>query len=122
MPQIVAGEAAERATTVASAIRIVEPAHAREVAQAVSSSGGEVVALADDAILDAWRDLARSEGVLCEPASASGLAALDSLGVEPGARVVCVVTGHGLKDPETAARLSPPVSVADPGLEAEVAR
>ena len=121
MPRIVAGEAVERATTVASAIRIGDPAHAREVEQAVSSSGGTVVSLADDAILDAWRELARSEGVFCEPASASGLAALDSLGVEPGARVVCVVTGHGLKDPETAARLSAPVSVADPDLEAEVA-
>jgi threonine synthase len=113
MPRIVAGEAAERATTVASAIRIVEPAHAREVGEAVSASGGEIVPLSDDAILAAWRDLAGREGVLCEPASAAGLAALVSLGVERRARVVCVVTGHGLKDPETAARLSPPpVSVA----------
>jgi threonine synthase len=71
------------------------------------------VPLSDDAILAAWRDLAGREGVLCEPASAAGLAALVSLGVERRARVVCVVTGHGLKDPETAARLSPPpVSVA----------
>jgi threonine synthase len=121
MPRIVAGEALERATTVASAIRIGDPAHAREVERVVSSSGGDVVSLADDAILDAWRELARSEGVFCEPASASGLAALASCGVEPGARVVCVVTGHGLKDPETAARLGTPASDADADLDAELA-
>ena len=78
---------------------------------------------ADEAILQAWRDLAREEGVLCEPSSAAGLAALVEAGVEPGARVVCVLTGHGLKDSETAARESaPPVVVdADPDAIAEAA-
>ena len=86
-------------------------------------SGGEVVSLADEAILQAWRDLAREEGVLCEPSSAAGLAALVEAGVEPGARVVCVLTGHGLKDAEAAARESaPPVVVdADPDAIAEAA-
>ena len=99
MPRLVAGEAANRGGTVASAIRISEPAHAEEAQRAVEESGGEVVPLADDAILEAWRLLAREEGVFCEPSSAAGLAAL--LADPPGdARVVCVITGHGLKDPD----------------------
>jgi threonine synthase len=118
LPQLIAGEAAERATTVASAIRIVDPVHAEQVAEAVRDSGGAVVPLADEAILEAWRLLAREEGLLCEPASAAGLAALAQRRIEPGARVVCVVTGHGLKDPETAARLSPPPRLIDPDPDA----
>jgi threonine synthase len=114
MPRIVAGEAAERATTVASAIRITNPAHAAEAGAAVRASGGRVVVLADDAILQAWRDLAHEEGVLCEPSSAAGIAALLGTDVEPGTRVVCVLTGHGLKDSETAARESPPPVVVGP--------
>jgi threonine synthase len=118
MPRIVAGEAAQRATTVASAIRIAEPAHASQAADAISRSGGAVVPLEDEAILEAWTELARDEGLLCEPASAAGLAALVRAGVEPGARVVCVVTGHGLKDPETAARLGRPSVSAEPDPDA----
>ncbi|MEX2613222.1 MAG: threonine synthase [Gaiellaceae bacterium] len=123
MPRIVAGEAAQRSTTVASAIRIAEPVHAGEVAEAVRASGGTVVPLADETILEAWRELALEEGVFCEPSSAAGLAALRQNRLERGMRVVCVVTGHGLKDPETAARLSPPpVSVGpDPDAIADAA-
>jgi threonine synthase len=123
MPRLVAGEASERRTTVASAIRIVDPAHAEEAAAAVTASNGRVVSLTDEAILQAWRDLARVEGVLCEPASAAGLAALSAAGVDPGSRVVCVLTGHGLKDSETAARESaaPIVVEADPDAIAEAA-
>ena len=124
LPTIVAGEAAERATTAASAIRIADPAHAEAVGEVIGASGGSVVSLSDDAILRAWRSLALEEGLFCEPASAAGLAALEEPPVERGARVVCIVTGHGLKDPETAARLSsPPVTVdADPDAIAEAAR
>jgi threonine synthase len=99
MPRLVAGEAANRGGTVASAIRIVEPAHAEDAQRAVEESHGQVVPLDDGAILDAWRLLAREEGVFCEPSSAAGLAAL--LAKQPGdARIVCVITGHGLKDPD----------------------
>jgi threonine synthase len=96
-PRLVAGEAAERAVTAASAIRITEPAHRAEAERAVAASRGEIVQLSDDEILEARRELATLEGIFCEPASAAGLAALkrnrhDGL-------VVCVVTGHGLKDP-----------------------
>ena len=123
MPRLIGGEAAQRSTTLASAIRIAEPAHAEEAAAAVGASGGKIVSLSDDAILQAWRDLAREEGVLCEPSSAAGLAALAEARIEPGARVVCVLTGHGLKDSETAERESaPPVVVdADPDAIAEAA-
>jgi threonine synthase len=118
LPRLVAGEAADRLATVASAIRIAQPAHAEEAARAVESSGGSVVSLGDDEILEAWRELARQEGVLCEPASAAGLAALSRVELEPGMRVVCIATGHGLKDPETAARLSPPTTAVEPDPDA----
>ena len=102
MPRFVAGEARERAKTVASAIRIAEPAHAEAAERAVRESGGAAISVDDDAILDAWRLLAREEGLFCEPSSAAGLAAL--LADPPrDARVVCVITGHGLKDAEAVA-------------------
>jgi threonine synthase len=99
MPRLVAGEAANRPGTVASAIRISEPAHAEAAQRAVEESGGSVVPVDDAAILEAWELLARAEGLFCEPSSAAGLAAL--LAEPPlDARVVCVITGHGLKDPD----------------------
>jgi threonine synthase len=102
MPRLVAGEAANRACTVASAIRISEPPHAEPARRAVADSGGAVVSVDDAAILEAWQLLAREEGLFCEPSSAAGLAAL--LADPPGdARVVCVITGHGLKDPDAVA-------------------
>lgn len=117
LPRIVAGEAEQRATTVASAIRIARPVHAAEVAEAVRSSRGAVVTLADEEILAAWAELA-DEGLLCEPASAAGLAALRHVEVEHGSRVVCVLTGHGLKDPDAAATLGLPPVVVDPDPDA----
>ena len=118
LPQIIAVEASKRGQTVASAIRIADPAHAAEVAAALERSQGQVVTVSDDAILDAWRALAQEEGVFCEPASAAGVAGLEHAGLEPGTRVVCVITGHGLKDPETAARLTPPPLAVDPDADA----
>jgi threonine synthase len=118
LPRIVAVEARKRAETAASAIRIADPAHAVEVAAAIERSGGRVVTVSDEAILDAWRALAQDEGVFCEPASAAGVAGLAHAGLAPGTRVVCVITGHGLKDPETAARLTPPPVAVDPDPDA----
>jgi threonine synthase len=113
IPRFLAVQAAERATTAASAIRIADPVHAAEVDAALARAGGEIVTVDDGQILDAWRLLAQEEGVFCEPASAAGLAGVMAAGLEPGSCVVCVITGHGLKDPEIATRLSPePVSVA----------
>jgi threonine synthase len=113
-PRILAVQAAERAATAASAIRITDPVHAPDVEQALARTGGSVVTVSDEAILDAWRLLAHEEGLFCEPASAAGVAGLAVAGLEPGSRVVCVITGHGLKDPETAARFSPPPVTVEP--------
>jgi threonine synthase len=102
LPRLVAAQAADRAETAASAIRIVEPAHEAQVKRALADSGGEAPSFSDEAILDAWRLLAREEGLFCEPSSAAGVAAL--LADPPqDARVVCVITGHGLKDPDAVA-------------------
>ena len=96
--RIVVGQAAERATTWATAIRIVQPAHAEHVAGLVSSGRVEVVTLSEDEIRSAWKQLATTEGAFCEPASAAGLAALQRLGQGNGETAVCILTGHGLKD------------------------
>jgi threonine synthase len=98
LPRLVLGESAERPSTVASAIRIASPPHRAEAEQAVARSEGRVVPLADVEILSARDEIAREEGVFCEPASAAGVAALAHAELAPGSRVVCVLTGHGLKD------------------------
>jgi threonine synthase len=98
LPRLVLGESAERPTTVASAIRITSPPHREEVADAVVRSNGRIVELADVEIVSAREEIAREEGVFCEPASAASVAALAHAGLAPGSRVVCVLTGHGLKD------------------------
>jgi threonine synthase len=118
LPPLVAGEATARAFTMATAIRIAEPAHRAQAEDAIARSGGSTVALEDNEILSAWRDLAELEGVFCEPSSAAGLAALTRERPQAGARVVCVITGHGLKDPDAAARLSSPPLAVPPEADA----
>jgi threonine synthase len=110
--RLVVAEAADRSATVASAIRIGSPAHGNEV----SASGAEVVTLADDEILRAWRELA-AEGVFCEPSAAAGLAALARDPARRGTAVV-TLTGHGLKDVAAAARHAPASHVVAPEPEA----
>ena len=61
-----------------------------------------MLTVTDDQILRAWSTLAREEGVFCEPSSAAGVAGIELAGLPRGTRVVCVITGHGLKDPESA--------------------
>ncbi len=99
-PRLLLGEAERRADTFASAIRIGDPVHRAEVDAALERFGGGVVTLSEARLEAAWRAVAREEGVFCEPASAAGVAAVEAAGLEPGTRVVCVVTGHGLKDPD----------------------
>ena len=111
MPRFLAGAAALRGETFASAIRIVDPAHRAEAEAAVRDSGGAIVALTDEEIEAAWRRLAALEGVFCEPASAAGLAAVVKAGAS--GTVVVVVTGHGLKDPDAVER------IAAPGVEVD---
>ena len=86
--------------------------------EAMTASGGAVRAVSDEQILDAYRLLASSEGVFCEPASAASVAGLLAHGALGARRVACVLTGHGLKDPQTA--LDQPLSViaCDPELGA----
>ena len=101
---IVSVEAAERHTTLASAIRIGDPVHA----ETVKSVAAQVIAASDDEIVEAWRELAALEGLFCEPSSAAGLAAIRR-GAVQGDRLVVTITGHGLKDSETASRIAPPL-------------
>jgi threonine synthase len=98
LPRFHPVQVAERATTIASAIRIVEPIHRAEVEQAIADSGGSIVTVDDSEIARAQRALGHEEGVFCEPASAAGVAGLERGSAKAGERVVCVVTGHGLKD------------------------
>jgi threonine synthase len=97
-PRLLAVQSAERATTVGSAIRIVSPVH-REQVEAVA----EVVTVPDAELLEWWSAIARLEGLFCEPASAAGVAGVAR--ARPQGRVVCVLTGNGLKDPEAVERL-----------------
>jgi threonine synthase len=106
LPRLYPTEARRRADTSASAIRIVEPVHRAEVEEAIERSGGAVVTIDEDELARAWYALGREEGLFCEPASAASVAALDHGVATPGERVVCVVTGHGLKDPEAIERLA----------------
>jgi threonine synthase len=100
---LVEGRRIEHPETVASAIRIGNPARWEEAMTAMRDSQGDIRAVTDEQILDAYRFLAAHEGVFCEPASASGVAGLLTHGVPEGVRrVACVLTGHGLKDPATA--------------------
>ncbi len=104
-PRIIVGQAAERATTWASAIRIGEPAHAAHVAELVAAGRVEVFTLSEDQLRDAWERLAKEEGAFCEPASAAGLAALELCAASLSGKVaVAILTGHGLKDAEAVAQ------------------
>ena len=118
LPQIFSVQAEERSQTAASAIRIAEPVHRAEVEAALEHSGGEILTVTDEQILEAWRLLAHEEGVFCEPASAAGLAGLMAGEPERGTCAVVVLTGTGLKDPETASRLSPAAIPVDPDPDA----
>ena len=104
LPRLVPVEAASRGETIASAIRIVEPIHRDEVADALARSGGEIVTVDDDELVRAWESLRHLEGLFSEPASAAGIAGLERGSARPGECVVCVVTGHGLKDPDALTR------------------
>jgi threonine synthase len=103
---IVSGQVVENPTTIATAIRIGNPASWTKALSARDESGGRIDAVTDRAILAAYRLLARTEAVFVEPASAASVAGLLQVAaageLEPGQRVVCTVTGNGLKDPEWA--------------------
>ena len=115
---LVHGAPVEHPETVASAIRIGNPARWEEAMDAVTSSGGTVNAVSDAQILAAYRFLAATEGVFCEPASAASVAGLLAYGARGAQRIACVLTGHGLKDPQTALEQAGAVVSCDPKLAA----
>ncbi len=116
---LVAGHPVDHPETVATAIRIGNPASWDLAVAARDESGGRIEAVTDEQILAAHRELARLEGVFCEPSSAASVAGVVAAArdgrLDPGATVVCVLTGNGLKDPTTAeAGLTVDVVEAEP--------
>lgn len=103
---IVNGAPVAKPETVATAIRIGNPASWQSAVSAIQDSHGLIEAVTDDAILEAYRMLGRLEGLFCEPASAASVAGIIKLAragkLSGTERIVCVLTGNGLKDPDTA--------------------
>jgi threonine synthase len=103
---IVLGHRVDAPETVATAIRIGDPASWTKATTARDDSAGLIEAVSDEQILAAWRELSVAEGIFCEPSSAAGLAGITRLAsdgrLDSRATIVCVLTGSGLKDPKTA--------------------
>ncbi len=114
---IVTGRVVAEPRTIATAIRIGNPASWKSAVAARDESGGAIEAVSDAAILDSYRFLARCEGVFCEPASAAAVAGLRARAERGGLagirQVVCVLTGSGLKDPDTARSLGGEIPAVD---------
>ena len=113
---IVIGRPVENPETVATAIRIGNPASWKGAEAARDESGGLINAVTDDEILDAYKFIALREGIFCEPASAASLAGVIKLSKQKffsrGDTIVCTLTGNGLKDPDNAINISkPPIKV-----------
>jgi threonine synthase len=122
---IVAGHPIDHPETVATAIRIGNPASWLKATAARDESGGVIEAVTDDEILAAYRDVARLEGIFCEPSSAASLAGVRRLAaagrLDRDSVVVAVLTGAGLKDPGSAEGIAPPIIEAHPSV-GDVAR
>jgi threonine synthase len=119
---IVTGRVFPAPTTIATAIRIGNPASWQQAVAARDDSGGAIRSVTDREILSAYRFLAQSEGVFVEPASAASVAGLLQTAAQGdlprGQTVVCTVTGHGLKDPEWAISAAPPAVTIPPEAKA----
>jgi threonine synthase len=121
---IVLGRPVPDPSTIATAIRIGNPASWELATKAAAESGGDILTVTDREILTAYRRIAR-EGLFAELASSASIAGLLQLSAnrrfEPGSNVVCVLTGHGLKEPDWAIAGAgrPPVLPADPAAIAE---
>ncbi len=99
---LVEGHPIEHPETIASAIRIGNPVRWEDAMAAATDSRGSIRVVTDEEILEAYRLLAYREGMFCEPASAASVAGLLKYGADGAEQIVCVLTGRGLKDPETA--------------------
>jgi threonine synthase len=114
---IVQGKIVDNPETIATAIRIGNPASWKAAVAARDESQGRIDAVTDEEILDAYRFLAGREGIFAEPASAASVAGLIKYGrkiLKSGQTIVCTLTGHGLKDPDTATKASPLPSAVVP--------
>jgi threonine synthase len=118
---IVHGKPVLKPETIATAIRIGNPVSWKQAIAARDESGGAIEAVTDLEILDAFKLLASTEGVFAEPASAASIAGLRKLAdagrIERGATVVCTLTGHGLKDPESAIKVCPAPETLAPEVD-----
>ena len=118
---IVRGEPVKNPETIATAIRIGNPASWRRATAARDESGGLIDMVTDDEILAAYRMIAATEGIFCEPASAASVAGVIKSTArnlfKKGDVVVCTLTGHGLKDPDTAIKVSPETHVVSPKMD-----
>jgi threonine synthase len=115
---IVLGHPVANPETIATAIRIGNPASWVPALEVIHESLGDIRAVSDDEILEAYHYVARHESVFCEPASAASVAGLLKYGVPESSTVVCVLTGNGLKDPDTAVGSSDSPDVVDATLKA----
>ena len=115
---LVRGAPVAQPETIASAIRIGNPARWEDAMAAMTDSGGRVSAVSDEQILASYRMLAAAEGIFCEPASAASVAGLLAHGAGGAERIVCVLTGHGLKDPDAALDHAGGVVPCEPELAA----
>ncbi|MCL6087816.1 MAG: threonine synthase [Actinobacteria bacterium] len=111
---IVLGRVIINPETIATAIRIGNPARWKEAEAAANDSGGRIDMVSDENIIQAYKLLALNEGIFCEPASAASVAGLIKVADKnpetlKGKKIVCILTGHGLKDPDTAIINSPEI-------------
>ncbi|MBU6451086.1 MAG: threonine synthase [Cyanobacteria bacterium REEB67] len=107
---IVQGKPIKNPETIGTAIRIGNPASWKEAERARDESGGQIDSVTDDEILKAYKMLGTAEGIFCEPSSAASLAGLikhlENGTIPQNTTVVCVLTGNGLKDPDTAQKIT----------------
>jgi len=110
----------EKPETIATAIRIGNPARWQEAVKARDESGGKIIDVSDNEIIDAYKKIASSEGIFVEPASAASIAGLIKLvksgDIPKGSLVVAIATGNGLKDPNTAISNLPPTFTIKPSF------
>jgi threonine synthase len=124
---LVLGHKVDHPETVATAIRIGNPARWNDAMNAVTESEGIIESVTDEEILAAYQELSAKEGIFCEPASAASLAGVKKIaaagyfGDQP-ATVVCTLTGHGLKDPDRAVALAPELETAKADVKEIVGR
>jgi threonine synthase len=117
---IVKNQIIKNPETVATAIRIGNPVNWEKAVEAAKESGGFINFVTDEEILNTYKELASLEGVFAEPASAASVAGVKKMikldKIKKGSKIVAVLTGHGLKDPDTAISVIPKVNPVEPEM------